>query len=155
MTFLIKKKEIIQFPKKQFLCKYDLFSKYFIKKGKKHLIENEFRKLFLFWAKSKNIENKNFEKVLDTAFKNTTPKLSVKSKRKGSKNIFIPIKISENKGKFLSSTWLRTNALSKKKNNFYQGVLEEFIESSLKKSGSVKKYNELYSTIENNLFNLK
>jgi hypothetical protein len=34
-------------------------------------------------------------------------------------------------------------------------VLEEFIESSLKKSGSVKKYNELYSTIENNLFNLK
>jgi ribosomal protein S7 len=51
----------------------------------------------------KNTSPKNYENTLKNAFLNTTPYVSVKTKRKGSKNIYIPLKISPKRGKFLSA----------------------------------------------------
>ena len=45
--------------------------------------------------------------------------------------------------------------LQKKKRNFYEGIVEELIECSLKKSPSLKKREDLYKLAEDNLGNLK
>jgi ribosomal protein S7 len=51
----------------------------------------------------KNIPEKNFKTTLTNAFLNTTPYVSVKTKRKGSKNIYLPLKITKKRGKYLSA----------------------------------------------------
>lgn len=132
---------------------YKKLLKYLIKKGKKNTLEILFRKGIIFWIK--DIQNKDFNEVLMNAFLNTIPFINVKTKRKGSRNIYIPMKISEKKGDFLASNWILTNAFAKKKRNFYEGIVEELIECSLKKSPSLKKREDLYKLAEDNLGNLK
>ena len=92
---------------------YKKLLKYLIKKGKKNTLEILFRKGIIFWIK--DIQNKDFNEVLMNAFLNTIPFINVKTKRKGSRNIYIPMKISEKKGDFLASNWILTNAFAKKK----------------------------------------
>jgi len=167
ITVLLKSKEknFIAYPMlKDFILKgsysksilqYKTFLHYCIKKGKKFLIENAFRKLLLNWAKSKFRLVKNFNKVLRAAFKNTTPYVSVKSKKKGSKSIYIPFRLTPGRSKYLNAKWLIEGALSKRKNNFFDALLDELTESSLKKSFSVKKYSEMYTLAASNLYNLR
>ena len=104
---------------------------------------------------AKNIPEKNFKTTLTNAFLNTTPYVSVKTKRKGSKNIYLPLKITKKRGKYLSAKWLLTNSFAKQKRNFYEGIVEELIDSSLKKSLSVKKRDELHKLADESLVNLK
>jgi ribosomal protein S7 len=150
-----KKKEIKLFNKKTYInsLKYKKLLQYIIKKGKKYTLENIFRKGILFWIQ--NIKDKNFNLTFNKAFSNTTPLVSFKTKRKGSKNINIPIKISENKSNFLAANWILKNALLKKKRNLYESIIEELRESSLKKGSSVKKRLELYKLTEDSLINLR
>jgi ribosomal protein S7 len=76
---------------------------YAIKKGNKNKIENIFRSLLFYIIKNPNLQNNfNFNDIFN-AISNTSPKMSVKTKRKGSKNIYIPITITENHSKYLSS----------------------------------------------------
>lgn len=137
----------------QFVTNYTHLLQYILKKGKKNTLETQFKKGVLFWMKS-NLQ-KNYKKTLTDAFLNTTPYISVKTKRKGSKNIYLPTKISKKRGQFLSAKWLLTNSFSKQKRNFYEGIVEELLESSLKKSLSVKKRDELHKLAEESLVNLK
>ena len=48
-----------------------------------------------------------------------------------------------------------TNSFAKQKRNFYEGIVEELIDSSLKKSLSVKKRDELHKLADESLVNLK
>lgn len=43
----------------------------------------------------------------------------------------------------------------KKRRNFFEGILEELIESSLQKSSSAKKRNDLHKLAEESLVNLR
>lgn len=124
-----------------------------IKKGKKSTLENIFRSGLKHWAK--NIPNKSFNPVFKNAFLNTTPYVSVKTKRKGSKNIYVPLKITANRGKFLSAKWIISNASSRNKRYISEGIVDELIESSSKKSLSVKKRDELHKLAEESLVNLR
>jgi ribosomal protein S7 len=83
--------------------KYMDLMQYAIKKGNKNKMENIFRNLLFFMIKTPTIDS-NFQfKSIATAFANTTPKISIKTKRKGSKNIYIPIAISSSRSQYLSS----------------------------------------------------
>ena len=131
---------------------YKHLLQYIIKKGKKYTLEKIFRKGLIFWLK--NIPNKNFCFIFENAFINTTPSINVKTKRKGSKNIYIPFPISVKRGKFLAAKWLIAGAFLKKKRFLYEGILEELLESSSKQSSSIKKCEELYSLAEESLTNI-
>lgn len=133
--------------------KYKHLLQYIIKKGKKATLETKFRQGLLYWIKT--IEASNFEKTLDNAFLNVTPYVSVKTKRKGSKNIYLPLKITNRRSKYLGSTWILKHGLAKKKRNFIEGVVDEIFESSLNKSLSVKKRDDLHKLAEESLVNFK
>ena len=139
---------------KHSLSIYKQFLQYTIKKGKKETFEKTFRKSAISWIK--NYTSKPFfTKIVNDAFLNTRPYLGVQTKRKGSKNIYIPIKLSLNRGNFLAAKWMLTNAILKKKRFFSDGILEELFESSVKKSSSVKKCVELHKLVEDNITNIK
>ena len=93
----------------------------------------------------------SYKKTLTDAFLNTTPHITVKIKRKGSRNIYIPKKLSEKHKQFLAAKWMLTNAVLKKKRKLYEGVLEELVDSSLKNSSAIKKRDDLHKLAEENL----
>jgi ribosomal protein S7 len=136
------------------LFKYFYFLlQYLIKKGKKYTLEILFKKSLLNWIQT--YSSKNFSLTLDAAFKNLIPHVGVITKRKGSKNIYIPYRLSKKRQNFLATKWILLNALAKKKRKFYDGILEELIECSSKTSISIKKKEELLKLAEENLHNLK
>jgi ribosomal protein S7 len=51
----------------------------------------------------KNLNQSNFDTILKTAFTNTTPVVGVKTARKGSKNIYVPTRLTPRRGKFLAA----------------------------------------------------
>ena len=73
---------------------------YGIKKGNKAKIENVFRSLLFYITKTPSINNNFKFKDILKAFVETKPKISVKTKRKGSKNIYLPVTISKKRSKF-------------------------------------------------------
>lgn len=128
---------------------------YAIKKGNKNKIENIFRTLLFYIIKNPQIYNDfNYDLFLNS-IKNVTPALSVKTKRKGSKNIYLPIPITKMRSKFLASTWLIKSAKTKQHTKFYKNLAEEFLESAKKKSLSFKKCFELHKLVETSLSNIK
>lgn len=116
-------------------------------------MENLFKKGFLFWIK--NLNQHKFDSTLKTAFANTIPVVGVKTTRKGSKNIYVPMRLTPRRGKFLAAKWMSSNVLAKKKYNLYESVVEELIESASKKSSSTKKRDDLHKLAEENLINFK
>lgn len=128
---------------------------YVIKKGNKNKIENIFRTLLFYIIKNPQIFNDfNYDQFLNS-IKNVTPALSVKTKRKGSKNIYLPIPITTARSKFLASTWLIKSAKTKQHTKFYKNLSEELLESAKKKSLSFKKCFELHKLVEASLSNIK
>ena len=123
---------------------------YAIKKGNKNKVENILRSLLFFIIKNPSIQNTfNFADI-KKAILNTSPKISVKTKRKGSRNIYVPIKITPSRSKFLSSKWIISHAKLKTNNKFYKNLAEEIIDSSKKTSLSTKKRNDLHKLAEAN-----
>ena len=138
-----------QIIQKDYIVNYKSLMRYIVKKGNKHSLECLFHKGLIFWCK--NIQPNFYESTLTNAFINTTPHVTVKIKRKGSKNIYIAKKLSENHKKYLAAKWMLTNAALKKKRKLYEGIIEELFESSLKTSICVKKRNDLHKLVAETL----
>ena len=128
---------------------------YAVKEGNKNKIENIFRTLLFYIVKNPQIYTDFTYEHLLNSIKNITPSLGVKTKRKGSKNIYLPVPITKSRGKFLASTWLIKNANAKQNNKFYKNLSEEILESAKKKSTSFKKCFELHKLAETSLSNIK
>ena len=143
------------FITKDIRTKYVNLIQYAIKKGNKNKMENIFRSLLFFIIKNNSIQHNFTFNNIATAISNTSPKISVKTKRKGSKNVYIPTTITKNHSKYLSSNWLLTHAKLKNNKCFYKNLAEELIESSHKKSLSFKKCYEMHKLAEASLSNLK
>jgi ribosomal protein S7 len=136
--------------KKEPTFKYYYFLlQYLLKRGKKYTLEVLFKKSMLNWMQHNS--SKKFVEILNLAYKNLIPHVGVITKRKGSKNIYIPYRLSQKK----QTKWVLLNALAKKKRKFYDGILEELLECSTKTSVSIKKKKELLKLAEENVHNLK
>jgi hypothetical protein len=82
---------------------YKNYIPYLIKTGNKYKIENMFREILFYGTNTISKKNQfKLETIMDV-FKNTTPVVSVKTKRQGSRNIFLPKKITKNRRKYLGS----------------------------------------------------
>lgn len=129
---------------------YKKFIKFSTKKGKKHTIENNYRKALFHAAK----KQENFWKITNLAIENTTTYLNVKVKRQGSKNIYIPIKIKDNYRTFLAYNWILSNLKNKSSLKFYQKFINEIVQTAENKSASSKKKTEVYKLVEENIHNI-
>jgi len=76
---------------------------YAIKKGNKNKIENIFRSLLFFITKTPSLYNNFSFEDIKKAILNTSPSMGVTVRRRGSKNAYVPFKITPIRGKFLSS----------------------------------------------------
>ena len=130
---------------------YGSLTNFFVKKGKKQTVEKFFKKSVEKWILSS--AKQNFSSMIDKAFLNTKPYVGVVTKRKGSKNIYIPQKLSPKRSLFTALKWIRENASSNKK--FFENFVEELNKCSLKTSIAIKKREELLKLAEDNLSNLK
>ena len=129
---------------------YKKFIQFSTKKGEKHTIENAYRKALFYAAKKQS----NFWITTDSAIENTTTYLNVKIKRKGSKNIYIPIKIKKNYRNFLAYNWILNNVKKKSSFKFHQKFINEIVDTSENKSASSKKKTEVYKLVEENIHNI-
>jgi|688.fasta_scaffold04671_2 ribosomal protein S7 len=153
----ISKKNLNNFyySEKVFLLQnlYKYFIQYILKKGKKYKVEKIFISILYYIVL--NFKGKFIFKNIIDVLQNTTPKVSVKTKRKGSKNIYIPIKITKKRAQYLSYNWIVSCAKIKPHKNFYINFTEELVECLNKKSASVKKCNSLHDLAENSIVYLK
>jgi ribosomal protein S7 len=147
----LKNKKIL----KKYPAKYKILIQFALKCGNKNLMENIFKKGLIFWSKNENFEKNSFIFTIKNAFLNTNAIITVKTKRKGSRNIYIPKKLTKNHSKFLSNSWIIKNAYTKNKNKFFEAVIDELIKSSSNESFSVKNRNDLHKLAEENIVNLK
>ena len=77
---------------------------YTVKKGNKNKMENIFKKM-LFFMKTGSSLNNNLEfDVINKAVENITPVVGIKTKRKGSKNIYVPFPLTESRSNYLLSS---------------------------------------------------
>ena len=129
---------------------YKKFIQFSIKKGKKQTVENIFKKA-LFKAATKQ---SFFWKNVDNAINNTTIQLNVKAKRKGSKNIYIPIKIKKKYSKFLAYNWILNDIKKSSKTKFHNNFINEIILTSQNKSNASKKKEDIYKLVEENMNNI-
>ena len=95
----IKKKGYKVHP--DYIKDYKNFSQHLIKKGKKTTIENVFKKGVIHLMK--NADSIKFDKTLKKAFNCIKPGVGLKTKRRGSKNIYIPYRLTERRSKYISA----------------------------------------------------
>lgn len=150
---MINKEKKVYKVHSDYIKNYKNFSQHLIKKGKKTTIENVFKKGVVHWMKTS--DSIKFDTVLKKAFNAITPGIGLKTKRRGSKNIYIPYRLTERRSKYLSANWILTSALSRNKHKLHEKIVEELIETSLKKSSSNKKYSEMFKLAEESLINLR
>lgn len=151
-TIQRKKYEKIEIRPK-YITDYKKFSQHLIKKGKKYTVENIFKAGILHWMK--HMDSLEFEDVLKKAFVCVKPGVGLKTKRKGSKNIYIPYRLTTRRSEYLSANWMLTSALARNKRKLSEKIIEELVETSLKKSSSNKKYEEMFKLAEESLINVR
>ena len=134
-----------------FRIKYNSLMQYAIKKGNKNKIENTFRTLLFFIKNNPQIYDKFKFDDITKAFAYTNILMGVKIKRKGSKNIHVPIRFTPSRSNYLSCNSIITHANQKTNKYFYKNLADELIESSKKKSLSTKKSKNLYDLVESSL----
>ena len=118
-----------------------------LKKGKKNTIENVFRNSLFYLAKNKTEKAKT---IINQSVHKTTPYINVKTKRKGSKNVYIPKKMKKNFSEFLSSNWILDSAKKRSENQFHKKLINELIDITNNKSMVSKKKDELHKLAAEN-----
>jgi len=94
-----EKKKLKIYP--DYIKNYKNFSQHLIKKGKKSTVESVFKKGLIHLMK--NSDSLNFDQILTKSFKCITPGVGLKTKRRGSKNIYIPYRLTERRSKYISA----------------------------------------------------
>jgi ribosomal protein S7 len=159
-------KQSIQIKKKYNFTQIKYFAKKFylrllhhlIKKGNKYKIEVMFKALSLFIVKLRPFKNSKFKyrfSYLILSFIFTLPSIIVKTKRKGSKHIYMPVPITLKRRLYFSSKWLELSAKTRINKKFYKNLAEEIFATSLQKSLSIKKCLDMHKLAVANKANIK
>ena len=131
---------------------YKKLMQFALQKGKKNKIETIFRKSLFYLVQNKKYKNQS-AKIINRAVTLTTPYINVKTKRLGSRNIYIPKRMKKNFSEFLSSKWILESAKNRSENQFYKKLVNELIDIVTNKSNAAKKKQELHKLAAENLKN--
>lgn len=131
---------------------YKKLMQFALQKGKKNKIENIFRKSLFHLVQNKKYKNQS-AKIINKAVNLTTPYINVKTKRLGSRNVYIPKRMKKNFSEFLSSKWILESAKNRSENEFYKKLVNELVDIVTNKSNAAKKKTELHKLAADNLKN--
>jgi small subunit ribosomal protein S7 len=117
------------------------------KQGKTAISEKILKKIFISIKLKKN---KNPYTILQKAILNTRPLIDIKSVRRGGTSYQTPVALKEERQFYLAILWIIQESLNKPGINLIEKLTNEIIETSKKKSASVKKKNELHRLAQKN-----
>jgi small subunit ribosomal protein S7 len=143
----IKKKTELKPDFKYNSLDVEKFTNYIMKDGKKSIARNVVYSALDEIAKQ--TKKKPIE-VFETALKNTTPLLEVRSRRVGGANYQVPRPVAENRGISLAMRWVIQAARAKKGQAMYKKLSQELILASKKEGDAIKKRENTHRMAEAN-----
>ncbi|MFC1757061.1 30S ribosomal protein S7 [Patescibacteria group bacterium] len=88
--------------------------------------------------------------VFDSAIKNTTPNMEVRSRRVGGANYQVPREVPEDRGTLLAMRWIIQVARAKKGQPIHKKLSQELILASKKEGDAIKKRENTHRMAESN-----
>lgn len=88
--------------------------------------------------------------VFETALKNVSPQVEVKSRRVGGSNYQVPIEVRGDRKQALAIRWLIEAARSKKGRPMHQKLAEEFMLAAKNEGDAIKKKQDVHRMAEAN-----
>jgi len=118
-----------------------------LKRGKKSLAER------LMYDALDLVEKKTGKpgpEVFQSAIKNITPSVMVKSRRVGGATYQVPVELQHDKGRNLAINWLLQYARDRKGASFPERLSEEIIDAAENRGGAIKKKSDTHKMAEAN-----
>ncbi|MBU1091490.1 30S ribosomal protein S7 [Patescibacteria group bacterium] len=143
----IKKKNIRKPDTKYGSLNVEMFSNYVMQGGKKSVARKIVYSALDEMGKQ---TKKDALDIFETALRNTTPLLEVRSRRVGGANYQVPREVSSNRGMSLAIRWLIGAAKSKKGKPMYKKLAEELILASKNEGDAIKKRENMRKMAESN-----
>ncbi|MBU1159870.1 30S ribosomal protein S7 [Patescibacteria group bacterium] len=124
------------------------FINYVMKEGKKSLA----RKLVYNMMEEIKKESKKEDplEIFESAIKNASPSLEVKSRRIGGANYQVPVEVQPDRKTALAMRWILDSARSKKGSNMAKNLKEEILAASKNEGGAIKKKENVHKMAEAN-----
>jgi len=123
------------------------FINYLMRKGKKNLARKiVYGALEIIKEKTKKEPLEIFEKAIE----NARPFLAVRPKRIGGATYQVPVEVKEERGRFLSMSWIIRAAKQKKGKSMREKLAEELINASNNTGWAVKKKVDTHKMAEAN-----
>lgn len=123
------------------------FINYLMKDGKKSLAQKIFYKAM---EKVKEVLNQDPLDVFNTAIKNCSPTMEVRSRRVGGATYLVPREVRVKRKFFLAARWIIEAARLRKGKPMIEKLAEEIINAYKGEGEAVKKRKELEKTAEAN-----
>ncbi|QSW37986.1 30S ribosomal protein S7 [Candidatus Vidania fulgoroideae] len=88
--------------------------------------------------------------IFEKAIYNAKPSIELKKKKVGGSNYKIPVKITNDRGIYISISWIRYFAIKRKEKKFYISLFKEIIDTYNGNSGPISNKIELYKLADLN-----
>lgn len=124
------------------------FINYLMKKGEKALARKIMYSILEEIKKKTKVENP--VEILETAIKNASPLLEVRSRRIGGANYQVPREVRPERRLALACRWILEGARSKKGSSIVNRLTEEILSASKNEGAAVKKRENVHKMAESN-----
>ncbi|MBV33887.1 MAG: hypothetical protein CMP47_00175 [Rickettsiales bacterium] len=122
-----------------------------LKKGKKSIMEKNFKKMLFFMAKNNKIFKQNSWIIIFKSIFNITPEINIKA-YKVKRRVFHQIKfMTFKKQNYLICMWLIKGTAKYDKKNFYKNLAYSFKDVYFKKGEAFKHFNEFNKVIKKHI----
>ncbi len=128
--------------------KIEKFINYVMERGKKNTARKIVYAAFDLIKEKEKVEDPI--EIFDTALKNTSPTVEVRSRRVGGANYQVPREIRPERRSYLSMKWIIDSAKAKKGKPMAEKLCEEIILASKNEGEAVKKRENVHKMAEAN-----
>jgi small subunit ribosomal protein S7 len=128
--------------------KLSKFTNYIMESGKKNIARKIVADCMAAIKEKAKVENPL--ELFETALRNTTPSMEVRSRRVGGANYQVPREVRAERKQALSMKWIITAARSKKGAPIHQKLADEIIAASKNEGEAVKKRENVHKMAEAN-----
>lgn len=128
--------------------KLSKFANYIMQEGKKNTARKIVNGCMDEIKEKAKVENPM--EIFETALKNATPQMEVRSRRVGGANYQVPREVRPERKQALSMKWIIEAARSKKGKPMHEKLAEEIIAASKNEGEAVKKRENVHKMAESN-----
>ena len=144
----VKNRNIVKPDSKYDSLKVAKFINHIMDSGKKNTAQDIVYGAFEIIKEQEKVENPL--EVFDTALKNASPSVEVRSRRVGGANYQVPREVRPERRVYLGMTWIKNAANSRKGSPMVNRLAEEIILASKNEGEAVKKRENTHKMAEAN-----